>query len=433
MQNKVSCTEIVAPSVCRPCSPPVYGRLSESTNMTFTKWIFAGFAVFAFFMFSAPSTGVLDEDADETIVLGMSTALTGPASELGLNMKAGIMAAFDEVNRSGGIQGRQLELISLDDGYEPARTVPNMRRLVDEHQVLAVIGNVGTPTAVAAIPIANSSQTAFFGAFTGAGVLRKTPPDRYVINYRASYAEETAAMVDALITEAGLDTGEIAFFTQRDAYGDAGYVGGITAMKRHGLIDDKDIAHGRYDRNTDAVENGLADILAADNPVRAVIMVGAYEPCAAFIKLAREFNLNAIFLNVSFVGSAPLARVLGPDGDGVIITQVVPHIDSDFLVVEAYRKALHDSNPRAEPTFGSLEGYIASRIIIQALLAIEGTPDREAVVDALEGMGTFDIGLGQSRLHLGPGEHQACHDVWPTVIREGEIIPFRWSELPRLE
>lgn len=237
-------------------------------------------------------------------------------------------------------------------------------------------------------------------------------------------------MVDALISQAGLKPEEVAFFTQRDAYGDAGYVGGIAALKRHGLKDDRGVAHGRYDRNTDAVENGLADILAANPPARAVIMVGAYKPCAAFIKLAKQYNLEAMFLNVSFVGSAPLAKALGRDGDGVIITQVVPHVDADIPVVNAYRAALSASDSKAEPTFGSLEGYIAGRIFIKALTTIKGAPTREALVDALEGLGEFDIGLGHT-LRLGRGRHQACHYVWPTVIRSGKIVPLEWAQMRR--
>ncbi|MEZ6097864.1 MAG: ABC transporter substrate-binding protein [Pirellulaceae bacterium] len=227
-------------------------------------------------------------DRDE-IVLGKSTALTGPAAELGTNMRIGVVAALDEANQDGGIDGRPLRLIALDDGYELSRTVPNMLSLINEHQVLAVVGNVGTPTAVAAIPIAHAKKTLYFGAFTGAGVLRKTPPDRYVINYRASYAEEVSAMVDALVNHAGLAPAEIAFFTQRDAYGDAGYTGGVQALRRHGLVDESVVAHGRYDRNTIAVENALADILAAPRLPRAVIMVGAYQPCGEFIRLAHEY------------------------------------------------------------------------------------------------------------------------------------------------
>jgi ABC-type branched-subunit amino acid transport system substrate-binding protein len=364
----------------------------------------------------------------EEVRLGMSTALTGPAAQLGLDMRLGVEAAFHEANLAGGIHGRKLRLIVLDDGYEPSRTAPNMHELIEVHEVLAVIGNVGTPTAVAAIPIANTKKTALFGALTGAGVLRKTPPDRYAINYRASYAQETAAMVDALVDEAGVKVEEIAFFTQRDAYGDAGQIGGITAMKRHGLTDDMPIAQGRYQRNTTAVENGLADILDAETPVRAVIMVGSYEPCAEFIRLAREFDFNPIFMNVSFVGSESLCGTLGADGEGVIITQVVPHPLAELPVTKAYLEALQVLDSEAAPTFGSLEGYIAGRIMIDALQSVEGELTRENTVDALEGLGTFDIGLGHD-LELGQDRHQACNRVWPTVIRDGRVVPYKWSEL----
>jgi ABC-type branched-subunit amino acid transport system substrate-binding protein len=377
----------------------------------------------------APAAGLgAAPSADSELLLGMSTALSGPAAELGENMRAGVLAALDEANRAGGIGGRSLRLVSLDDQYEPAQTVPNMRALIDDHAAVAIVGNVGTPTAVAAIPIANESKAPFFGAFTGAGVLRKTPPDRYVINYRASYAEETAAMVDALVEKAGLKVNEIAFFTQRDAYGDAGFVGGITALRRHGLASEHDVAHGRYERNTLAVENGLAEILQADPMPRAVIMVGAYAPCARFIELTRDLAPDILFLNVSFVGAAPLSKALGDKGEGVIVTQVVPHIDADIPVVAEYREALSAMDGSAGPTFGSLEGYVATRILLQALRSSSGLVTRESVVDSLEGLGNFDIGLGVP-LHLGPDDHQASHTVWPTILRGGRIEPLEWAEL----
>ena len=368
---------------------------------------------------------------DDEILLGMSTALSGPAAELGENMRAGVLAALEEANRGGGIAGRSLRLVALDDQYEPAQTVPNMHELIDEKKVVAVVGNVGTPTAVAAVPIANERKTPFYGAFTGAGVLRKTPPDRYVVNYRASYAEETAAMVDALVEQAGFRANEIAFFTQRDAYGDAGFVGGIAALRRHGLASEHDVAHGRYERNTLAVENGLAEVLQADPPPRAVIMVGTYAPCARFIELARDVGLDSLFLNVSFVGAAPLVAALGEKSEGVIVTQVVPHFDSNLPILREYREALAALNTQALPTFGSLEGYVAARILIRALRSIQGPPGpptRETVVDALEGLGGFDIGLGVA-LRLAPDEHQASHTVWPTILRGGQIRPLDWAEL----
>jgi len=365
---------------------------------------------------------------EDSIILGMSTALTGPAAVLGVNLREGVLAAIEEVNRSGGIHGRKIRLIALDDGYEPSRTAPNMRRLIEQEHVLAVIGNVGTPTAVAAIPIANSSRTPFFGAFTGAGILRKTPPDRYVINYRASYAEETTAMVDALIDHGGLKSQEIGFFTQRDAYGDAGFAGGFAALRRHGLKDENRVVHTRYERNTLAVENALANLILADPPLRAVIMVGAYAPCGAFIRLAKEYGLEAMFLNVSFVGAEPLAEQLGDLGNGVIVTQVVPHFDTEVPIVGQYREALQAWDSSAKPSCASLEGYIAARIFWLTLKTIDGPITQESIVAAVEGLGDFDIGLGEP-LRLTPDDHQACHRVWPTIMQGGRIVPFRWEEL----
>jgi branched-chain amino acid transport system substrate-binding protein len=378
------------------------------------------------------TAGVLRANTFPTnvIILGMSTALTGPAADLGLNMRDGVLAALAEANRAGGIHGRKLELIALDDGYEPTRTAPNMRELIDKRKVVAIVGNVGTPTAIAAIPIANESRVPFYGAFTGAGVLRRSPPDRYVINFRASYVEETSAMVEALVRSAKIRPDEIAFFTQRDAYGDAGFVGGIAALKGHGLANENAVAHVRYERNTVAVEKALADLMACEPPPRAVIMVGAYAPCAAFIRLAREHELEALFLNVSFVGPSSLAGALGDAGEGVIVTQVVPHFESGLPVVREFRAAMRAVNINSTLSFGSLEGYIATRILCRAMQAIPGEPGRESIIQALENLGTFDIGLGVD-LELSAQQHQASHTIWPMVLRGGRYVAFRWEELAR--
>ena len=368
----------------------------------------------------------------EVIRLGMSTALSGPTAELGREMRRGVLAGLERANRAGGVRGRRLRLLTLDDGYEPTRAAPNMRRLIEKERVLAVIGNVGTPTAIAALPLAREHATLLFAPFSGAGVLRRSPPERYVINFRASYAEEIAAMVDALIGIGGLRPEEIAFFTQRDGYGDAGYVGGLAALKKHGLADERAVLHVRYQRNTLAVEGALADLLLADPLPRAVIMVGAYAPCARFIRLARESGLDTLFLNVSFVGSSALARELADDVGGVIVTQVVPDpLDASLPIVRDYRTDLRRADPRAVPDVISLEGYIAARILLTALERLKGAPGREPLIDALEGLGTFDLGLGRP-LRLAPGEHQASHAVWPTRLTGGRFIPFDWTDIGTL-
>ena len=366
--------------------------------------------------------------SEEVIKIGMSTALTGPAKALGQGMKLGIEAYFNKVNSAGGINGKKIKLIALDDGYEPSRTAPNMRTLIDEHKVLAVIGNVGTPTAVVSVPIANEKKTVLFGAFTGAGVLRKSPPDRYVINYRASYAEETAAMIDGLL-KIGVKPKEIAFFTQNDAYGDAGYQGAIKALKAKGFSEAERLAHGRYTRNTLNVENGFGLILDAEIEPKAIIMVGAYAPCAEFIKLAKEELPGTLFLNVSFVGSTALAKALGDKGDGVIITQVVPHFESDLPLVKQYRNDIKHISPQAIPGFASLEGYIAANIFVSGMKPAKSPLTRESIVDGIESIHELDIGIG-ANISFSKNEHQASHKVWPTMIKDGNFITFEWNNYP---
>lgn len=367
----------------------------------------------------------------DDILLGMSAPFTGPAASLGADMRDGIQAAIAEANAAGGVHNRHLRLVALDDGYEPRLTAPNMRTLTDDPAVVAIIGNVGTPTAVAALPIAERTATPFIGSFSGAGVLRREPPDHVVVNFRASYAEEIDATVEALTTRAGLKPADIAFFTQRDAYGDSGFSSGLAALRRRGLSADAPVPNGRYDRNSDAVENALADILSTSHSrPRAVIMVGAYKPCARFIHLATRSGFHPIYVCVSFVGALPLAAELGPTGERVIITQVVPHYDADLPLVRDYHHALAALSPDHPPApgFGSLEGYAAARMLLLAMNRLDRAPDRASVITSLESLGEFDLGLG-APLSLSPTQHQACHTVWPTVIRTGRVVPADWAGL----
>jgi ABC-type branched-subunit amino acid transport system substrate-binding protein len=306
--------------------------------------------------------------------------------------------------------------------------VPNIEQLIHGDEVLAIIGNVGTPTAIAAVPLINEAQVPLVGAFTGAGVLRQTPPDRYVINWRASYQEETAAMVDALVDTVGLDLDEIALFTQRDGYGDAGYAGALLAMRRHGLPENVFPLHTRYTRNTLNVEGALAQILDSPQEIRAVIMVGAYAPCARLIELSRGFDFNPLFLNVSFVGSHSLAGRLGDLGDGVVITQVVPPLGADLPAVRDYHRGLAEHGNGVAARYVSLEGYIAARMLVCGLNQIDGPIGREEIVEGLESLRSFDLGDGLP-ITLSPAEHQASHRVWPTVISEGDILPLAWEDL----
>jgi ABC-type branched-subunit amino acid transport system substrate-binding protein len=366
------------------------------------------------------------EDASQ-IKVGMSGALSGPAQTLGRHMKAGIEAYFTRVNSAGGVHGRMLRLIALDDGYEPARAGANVRKLIDEEHVFAILGNPGTPTAAVSVPIANERRVPFFGAFTGAGLLRKTPPDRYVLNFRASYAQETKEMVRGLTHDLGIKPEEIVFMTQNDAYGDAGYAGAVSALKAIGYADAERLTHARYPRNTVDVEDAVARVLDPTLHPRAVIMIGAYKPCAKFIRLTRKHGLRALYVNVSFVIGDSLRKELAKDAEGVIVTQVVPPLDAELPAVREYRESV------AADSVGvvSLEGYLAARAFVEGLQRAGPNANADEFIRALETAGPLDLGLGNG-LQFSPTRHQLSDQVWPTIVEGGGFRALQnWSEASR--
>lgn len=356
------------------------------------------------------------------IVFGQAAALAGPAAALGTGMKQGLDAAFAEANKNGGVHGRKLRLISVDDGYEPEKSIAATKKLIEADKVFALIGPVGTPTAAATQPIATAAKVPFIGAFTGAGFLRDAKLEN-VINVRASYDEETEAWVHHLTED--LNIKKIAIFYQDDAFGRAGLSGFKKAMDKRNL---PIAAEGIYERNTVAVKTALLNIKRAEP--EAVVMVGAYKPSAEFIKLARKIKFDPIFVNISFVGSAALASELGADGKGVVVSQVVPFPnDTSIKVVADYQKALKDSDAKAEPDFVSLEGYLVGRLAIAALDKAGANVDRAGFLNAIKDTGTFDF--GGLVMKFGPDRNQGLDKVFMTMIGEdGKFKPV--DKLSRL-
>ncbi|WP_428264640.1 ABC transporter substrate-binding protein [Haliangium sp.] len=379
----------------------------------------------------APTAGA--RTGGDDIRVGMSAALSGPTGSLGRDMRLGIELHFTEVNRAGGVAGRALRLIALDDGYVPEVAADNMRRLIEREQVVAVIGNVGTPTAEKTVPIARAAGTLLFAPFTGASLLYRRDTQDHVLTYRASYAEETATMIQHLLA-IGVRPYEIAFFTQHDGFGDDGYRGAMTALEAAGYDAARELPHGRYERNTLDIEDALLTILDAENRPRAIIMIGAYAPCAKFIRVIRRRLPNTVFMVGSFVGSTALADALGPHGEGVIVTQVVPNIDDSSLpVVRDYHRALAEQAPQAEPSFVSLEGYIAARVFVEGLRRAPTPLTRAGVTTALAALCEVDVGLGDgARIDYCDRDRQASHRVWPTALtKDGHFAPVDWDALAR--
>lgn len=353
---------------------------------------------------------------DDRIVFGESAAFDGPAAALGLGMRDGILAAFNEANSAGGVNGHRLELVSYDDGYEPEKAIANTKRLIDENGVFALVGEVGTPTSNAVQPIATEAGVPFIGPFTGAAFLRN-PSLNNVINVRGSYDQETEAWVEHLTKDLGI--ARIAILYQDDTFGRAGYAGVTKALDKRGM---KLVAEGTYERNTTAVKTALLAIRKGDP--EAIVMVGTYKPCAEFIKLAHKLKMNAVFVNISFVGANALAQELGEDGKGVVVTQVVPFPgDTSLPLVARYQKALSAANPDAQIGFVSLEGYMVGRLVVEALSKVKGPITRAGLLSTIKEVGTFD--LGGVTLSYGPDNNQGMDRVFLTVIQaDGSFKPI---------
>ncbi len=363
--------------------------------------------VFFFAIPAAPLTGSAAQTS-EPIILGQSCALSGPAKDLGIEMRSGLLAAIGLINDNGGVKGRQIHLTSLDDGYEPDQAVRNTLRLITEDDVFLLIGEVGTPTSKAVVPIIEEYRMPFFAPFSGAELLRN-PFRKYVVNVRASYYQEMETLVDYLINHRHFS--KIACFYQNDSYGNAGLQGIELALKKRGM---QLVSKGTYERNTLAVMGGMKDIYQADP--ETVVLVGAYQACAEFIKLSKtKINPDLTFCNISFVGSESLKDALGAYGEDVIISQVVPDpTDPSIPLIEEYMQSMRRYQHGEALGFTSLEGYIAGKLFAEIAASVTGELTRESFISTMQTVGSFN--LGGLELTFGPEDHQGLDTIYLTTI-----------------
>jgi branched-chain amino acid transport system substrate-binding protein len=331
----------------------------------------------------AASLGLPAWAQSREIVLGQSAALSGPAAQLGIQFQLGARLAFDRANARGGINSRTVELRSLDDGYEPARCEANTRALLNQN-VLALFGYIGTPTSLAALPLVNAAKVPFIAPFTGAQALRE-PFSRYVFHLRASYFDETAAIINQ-VTQVGVK--RVAVFHQNDSYGAAGLEGVTRALKALQLAP---VAAATVERNSVDVADAVAKLLPS-RP-EAIVQVSAYKSCAAFIRAARKAGYGGQFYNVSFVGTQALSDELGSDARGVVVSQVMPYpfvpltaISNEFL------SASSAAQPQVQPNYSSIEGYIAGRVVLEGLRRAGASINRETLISGLESIRNLDFG-----------------------------------------
>jgi len=336
----------------------------------------------------------------ERIVLGQSAPFTGPAAQLGIQFNRGAKLFFEQVNAQGGIGKRAIELVNLDDGYEPDRCAANTRKLIDD-DAFALFGYIGTPTSVAALPLATAAKVPFFGPFTGAMALRQ-PFNRYAFHIRASYNDETGLIVKQL-TSLGLK--KIAVFYQNDAYGKAGLDGVVLAL---GALNMKPVALATVERNSVDVAASVKTLVAAAPD--AIVQIGAYKACAAFIRTAQKAGYGGTFYNVSFVGTQALADELGKDGAGVVVSQVMPSpYNTARPIAREFVDAVKKAGADYQANFSSMEGYLAAKVMVEGLRRAGGKPGREGLVAGLESLGSQSFG-GFS-VSFSPTDHVASSFV----------------------
>jgi len=345
---------------------------------------------------------------EKEIVVGQFAAFSGPAAQLGQRLNVGIQAYFKAVNEQGGVNGRTLRLLTRDDGYEPDKAAAAVKGLIEQDQVFALVGSVGTPTGLAALPVFTAAKVPMIGMFTGAQGLRE-PFNRYVFHVRASYFDETERIVQHLTT---LGVKKIAVFYQNDAYGKAGLEGVTRALNKRQL---KAASTGTVERNSVDVSASLDAILAAQP--EAVVQIGAYKACAEFIKQARAKGYGGQFFNVSFVGSKALADELGPAGMGVVISQVVPFpYTPSAPVVREYQQRMKEAG-QTELDFSSMEGFLIGKVFVEGVRRAGKNLTRESLISGLESM--KDVNFGGFEVSYSARDHEGSRYTDLTIIGSG--------------
>jgi ABC-type branched-subunit amino acid transport system substrate-binding protein len=384
------------------------------------------------------------------IVLGMSAAFRGPSAGLGIEHYRGAMAYFEHVNRSGGVHGRTIVLKAYDDGYEPGPAIRNTIRLVEQDHALLLYGYVGTPTVTRVLPLLKKYQDQsilLFFPFTGAEPQRRLPYRDYVFNLRASYTQEAAGLVDHFTA---IGRRRIAIFYQIDAYGRSGAEGARMALARHGL---RIVGEATYRRGASFAEDmrPQVDHLRRADP-DVILFIGSYAACAAFVRDARDANLNVPIANVSFVGSESLLTLLQAHGQArgrdytrdLINSQVVPCPYDDRLpAVRDYRELLERYQPMPPadlaspdyrplpPTFVGLEGFLSAKALVAVLERVGPELDRAKIRQAAESVGRIQLGIDVLAV-FRPDHHQGLDQVYYTTVVDGHFVNLTdWSRWRR--
>ena len=333
------------------------------------------------------------------VTFGQTACFSGPNQRLGIDYRAGILAAFEERNAKGGVQGRRLELITLDDGYEPERAAANADRFAEAGDVLAVVGGVGTPTAARIAPILRTAGVPFIGHVTGADFLHDAARFPNVVNMRSSYFDEVQVLVRHIVEERGHR--RLGIIYQDDAFGRSVMRSYLAALEEHDI---PLLAKTTYSRNTHAVHASLFGLAKAD--LDAILLVGSYAANAEIMNLAHSLGQNYTMANLSFSLSYELRRRLEAPSDRILVTEVVPSPhDATSALAGSFRRAMAAWAGDREAVLNelSLEGYLLGRHLAATLERMDGEFTRAAFM--AQAMPTDPVHIDDWNVAFAPGSN----------------------------
>ena len=339
------------------------------------------------------------------ILIGQSSPFSGSNKELGDDIREGLQAYFKRTNEAGGVNGRTLELIALDDANDAKRSGENARILIEQRGVLALIGYASATLSLPALPFVEKSKIAFVGPFTGAEPMRAFR--RNVYNIRASYADELEKIVD-FYTITGMKKFSVIHYD--DAIGKENLTAVELALTKRGL---KPSSIGTLKRNQTDLGAAVSDVIKAAPDV--VIATTLYKTTGDFIKSARKAGSGAQFASISFVGASALASELGDQGMGVVVSKVVPpYARNSIPIVREYQAAIEKSLGKKDYSFTSLESYIGAKVLVEAIRRAGANPTREGLLKTLDSMQNFNV--GGYLVDFSPSNHNGSRFVELTAI-----------------
>ncbi len=387
------------------------GQCVRTSILVWTFWVVASLAAAAG---DAATPGI----QDNLIMLGQTATFSGPAAELGKEVRLGIEAAFNLINTNGGVHGRKIRLRSLDDKYEPDDAITNVRLLLDNFDIFALVGGIGTPTARAVAPIVDMAGVPYVAPFTGANFLRDRSRYSTIINLRTSYDQEIVELVERLTQDRGVS--RIGILYQEDSFGRSGLESTERALRLYGL---KIVGKGTFPRNTTAVKSAIFDLTVAEP--EAVILIGAYRSLATVLKWSKAIKFKPVFVSISSVGSSSLAKSLAGGEYELYMTQSTPSFEdmtSDAVI--SYRQALDAVWPGTPSSYGSFEGFLAGMLVAEALGNCGRELTRNCFLEQFSQTAVFSV--GEIDLVYGERDNQGLDDVYLTAFHSsGRFVPVR--------